>query len=236
MTDLTRSDYLKSTDLKTTRRRITDTLEAEALRLLTEERDYYVSIGREDLACQVEGLEVEVEVRPRGICKQERIEELKEENRLLIVEQEEYCSELRAWMRAATEAIERITGTEWDDDPEPVTPGVLVSVAAKAGVYRERIEELRLKITKSIAEREAYRELVKELREEARQRRVKGFDELEDWERAARETVDLIESTDWPQGRISPRQLVSIARGVRQRLDLMRDELSDWGPPWGDNE
>ena len=157
MTDLTRSDYLKSTDLKTTRRRITDTLEAEALRLLTEERDYYVSIGREDLACQVEGLEVEVEVRPRGICKQERIEELKEENRLLIVEQEEYCSELRAWMRAATEAIERITGTEWDDDPEPVNPEALFSVAAKAGVYRERIEELRLKITKTIAEREDYR-------------------------------------------------------------------------------
>ena len=64
----------KQDPLKTTRRRITDTLEAEALRLLTEERDYYVSIGREDMACQVEGLEVEVEVRPRGICKQERIE------------------------------------------------------------------------------------------------------------------------------------------------------------------
>jgi len=56
----------KQDPLKTTRRSITDTIEAEARRLLTEQRDYYVSIGREDLAVEVEALEVEVEVRDRS--------------------------------------------------------------------------------------------------------------------------------------------------------------------------
>ena len=214
--------------LKTTRRRITDTLEAEARRLLTEERDYYVSIGREDLAVEVEALEVGVEVRKASEADR-KVEEL--------------------WMMSDEEV--RQLFIDEGLDPDKV-----------ANETREMIVEIVQSFKADLAEEEWQILALKDTNLQLFRRLQDTQDKVEQWERCAAEAIDLITFTEWPEQLVYPGQLVSIARGTRNKIERIKGQIlaltephddevepqpgPQWynldtgekldGPPWGDNE
>ena len=177
----------KQDPLKTTRRSITDTIEAEARRLLTEQRDYYVSIGREDMAVEVEAFAVEVGVRKASEADR-KVEEL--------------------WMMSDEEV--RQLFIDEGIDPDNV-----------ANETREMIVEIVQSFKADLDEEEWQVSALKDTNAQLFLKLKEAQEKVEQWERCAAEAIDLITFTEWPQQPVYPGQLVSIARGVRQRIERL---------------